>query len=302
MYNLFEPGDLLNSPYEAFLFDTAKHNFPVRSHWHHYMEILLMVEGTALVESDEKSYILAPGDMAVLPPEAIHAIYSKPGCDKQTHLLYYVIKFDLNRFRENIGYVPQLKSAVLQAMENPEVSFCFSSQDLAGFPVMEFVSGCAREAQTKHYGYYMIMYSYINCILVNMLRIWRGRGFTPSYEVSAPSGSSIETITEYIDAHSDQPLKVEQLAIRCNMSYSFFAKQFRQIYGRSCKEYIEYIRVIKTEDMLLFTDYDMTYISQAAGFSDCSHMIKTFRKYKNITPKQFRMQNTKNLRSSSTHP
>ncbi|MDE5823221.1 MAG: AraC family transcriptional regulator, partial [Lachnospiraceae bacterium] len=261
MYNLFEPGDLLNSPYEAFLFDTAKHNFPVRSHWHHYMEILLMVEGTALVESDEKSYILAPGDMAVLPPEAIHAIYSKPGCDKQTHLLYYVIKFDLNRFRENIGYVPQLKSAVLQAMENPEVSFCFSSQDLAGFPVMEFVSGCAREAQTKHYGHYMIMYSYINCILVNMLRIWRGRGFTPSYEVSAPSGSSIETITEYIDAHSDQPLKVEQLAIRCNMSYSFFAKQFRQIYGRSCKEYIEYIRVIKTEDMLLFTDYDMTYIS-----------------------------------------
>ena len=40
MYNLFEPGDLLNSPYEAFLFDTAKHAFPVRSHWHHYMEII----------------------------------------------------------------------------------------------------------------------------------------------------------------------------------------------------------------------------------------------------------------------
>ncbi len=115
------------------------------------------------------------------------------------------------------------------------------------------------------------------------------------------SGSSIETITEYIDAHSDQPLKVEQLAIRCNMSYSFFAKQFRQIYGRSCKEYIEYIRVIKTEDMLLYTDYDMTYISQAAGFSDCSHMIKTFRKYKNITPKQFRIQNTTTSRGISAH-
>lgn len=24
MYNLFEPGNLLNSPYEAFLFDTEK--------------------------------------------------------------------------------------------------------------------------------------------------------------------------------------------------------------------------------------------------------------------------------------
>ena len=54
MYTLFEPGDLLNSPYEALLFDTAKHSFPIRAHWHHYMEIILMVEGTAIVESDEK--------------------------------------------------------------------------------------------------------------------------------------------------------------------------------------------------------------------------------------------------------
>ncbi len=296
MYNLFEPGDLLNSPYEAILFDTAKHSFPIRAHWHHYMEIILMEEGAAIVECDENKYCLRPGDMAALPPKSIHAIYHEH--DSKERLLYYVIKFDLHRFRENIGYVPQLKSAILQAAENPSVSFYFSSRELAGFPIHEFVSGCAREAQSMHYGHYMIMYSYLNCILVNMLRIWREKGFVPSYEVSAPSGSSIETITEYIDAHSDQPLKVEQLALRCNMSYSFFAKQFRQLYGRSCKEYIGYIRVTKTEDMLLFTDYDMAYISQAAGFSDCSHMIKTFRKYKNITPKQFRIQNTKFRRSS----
>ena len=61
------------------------------------------------------------------------------------------------------------------------------------------------------------------------------------------------------------------------------------------QEYIEYIRVTKAEDLLLFSDYDLTYISQETGFSDCSHMIKTFRKYKNITPKQYRLQNTKTL-------
>lgn len=293
MHNLFEPGDILNSPYEAFLFDTAKFGFPIRPHWHYYMEILFMLKGTALVESDEKTYLLKTGDMAALPPKSIHAIYNKPG--EHENLLYYVIKFDLNRFRENISYVPQLKSAVLQAMNAPDVSFHFSSESLCGFPVFEFVSRCVEEAESRHYGYYMMMHSYLNCILVNMLRIWRENGFTPSYEVSVPSDYSIDTITEYIDAHSDQPLKVEQLAAHCNMSYSFFAKQFKQLYGRSCKEYIEYIRIIKTEDMLLFTDYDLTYISQAAGFSDCSHMIKTFRKYKNITPKQFRMQNTKVL-------
>ena len=179
MYNLFEPGDLLNSPYEAILFDTAKHSFPIRAHWHHYMEIILMEEGAAIVECDENKYCLRPGDMAALPPKSIHAIYHEHGSKER--LLYYVIKFDLNRFRENIGYVPQLKSAILQAAENPSVSFYFSSHELAGFPIHEFVSGCAREAQSMHYGHYMIMYSYLNCILVNMLRIWREKGFVPSY-------------------------------------------------------------------------------------------------------------------------
>lgn len=123
MYNLFEPGNLLNSPYEAFLFDTEKNCFPVRSHWHHYMEIILMVEGTALVENDEKKYLLHPGDMAALPPKSIHAICHETGNEK--HLLYYVIKFDLNRFRENIGYVPQLKSAVFAGDGKSRCLFLF---------------------------------------------------------------------------------------------------------------------------------------------------------------------------------
>ena len=36
-----------------------------------------------------------------------------------------------------------------------------------------------------------------------------------------------------------------------------FAKNFKQYYGRSCKEYIEFIRICKAEDMLLFTDFDL---------------------------------------------
>ena len=60
--------------------------------------------------------------MAALPPKSIHAIYHEH--DSKERLLYYVIKFDLNRFRENIGYVPQLKSAILQAAENPSPFSC----------------------------------------------------------------------------------------------------------------------------------------------------------------------------------
>ena len=73
------------------------------------------------------------------------------------------------------------------------------------------------------------------------------------------------------------------------LSYSCFAKKFSEHYSMSCKEYIEQQRIFMVEEMLLFTDFDLTYISNETGFSDCSHMIKSFKKHKGITPKKFRM-------------
>ena len=74
----------------------------------------------------------------------------------------------------------------------------------------------------------------------------------------------------------------------CHMSYSYFAKRFRETYGRSCKEYISYVRVSKAQEYLLHTDYDLNYIAMECGFFDCSHFIRTYKKWKGITPKQAR--------------
>lgn len=250
-----------------------------------------MLEGTTLVTCDRDEYYLHPGDMIALLPKKLHSI---SGSSKE-HLRYYVLKFDLNRFHDNNGMIPQLKSAILQADSDEHAFIHFSRENLDCFPIESYLQTCTQEYAQKNYGYNLAMHASISCLLLTMVRVWRSHGYTPPMKATQPADNSIDTITEYIDAHSNQTLRVEELASHCNMSYSFFAKKFKQLYGRSCKEYIEYIRVTKAEDLLLFTDYDLTYISQETGFSDCSHMIKTFRKYKNITPKQYRLQNTKTL-------
>ena len=67
------------------------------------------------------------------------------------------------------------------------------------------------------------------------------------------------------------------------MSYSNFARSFRQLYNQSCKEYIEFIRLNRVADLLIFTDLDLNYISQETGFSDCSHLIRSFKQWKGMT-------------------
>ena len=49
MNYLYEYSDILNTPYEAFEFDTLKNDFPVRPHFHHYVEFIYMLEGIGIV-------------------------------------------------------------------------------------------------------------------------------------------------------------------------------------------------------------------------------------------------------------
>ena len=113
------------------------------------------------------------------------------------------------------------------------------------------------------------MNSIVNTIMMYVIRMWRLNGFdTDAATIRTAGGDDIFYITEYIDSHTQDALKVEELAKMCKMSYSNFAKSFREIYGMSCKKYIEFVRLCKAEKMIRFTGYDMNYISQETGFSD----------------------------------
>ena len=130
-------------------------------------------------------------------------------------------------------------------------------------------------------------------LLTWMLRIWRNNGFdTDCYFSSLTKENTIYTITEYIDRHACENIRVEDIAALCHMSYSHFAKNFREIYGQSCKKYIEFIRLCKVEDMLLFTNFDLNYISQETGYADCSHLIRSLKEKYGVSPHQYRRQHS----------
>ena len=70
MNQLFEYGDIINRPIECFYFLSEQNNFPVRAHWHYYMEIIYMLEGTADVTVDNKEYKVVPGDLILFHPQS----------------------------------------------------------------------------------------------------------------------------------------------------------------------------------------------------------------------------------------
>lgn len=290
MNYLFEAPNALNAPYEGFIFDANKECFPIKPHWHYFMELIYILEGTAFIECDGESYILSPGECILFPPQAVHAIYAS------THEMpiYTVIKFDMSRLSNEHSYSPPIESILAASRTAKNVTLHFSPKQLSSIDLKMLFHTLVTEITQKDYGYDIHVQSLLWTLFINIFRYWRASGFDISQISSSTSTANemqaLYTIAHYIDKHSNEPLKVTKLAEMCHMSYSYFSKSFQKLYGKSCKQYIEFIRVYKACDYLRFTNYDLSYISEETGFSDCSHFIKTFKKLKGITPRQFRHQ------------
>ncbi len=203
---------------------------------------------------------------------------------------YQVIKFDLNFLNMAAGRRNQFfKIFEIICEKSPEYIF-FSSEMLSGFPIRDIFDTCINELEKKYYGYDVIACSQISALLSYFTRNWIGRGLNMDDVVRASNDPSdaFPGIIDYIEKHYNESLKIQDLAKMCKMSYSSFARLFKKTYHQSCKEYIEFIRLNKVKDLLRMTNIDLTCISNETGFSDCSHLIRTFKKWTGMTPKQWR--------------
>lgn len=289
MHILREDSDLINTPIECFYFDSEKDLFPVKQHWHYYMEIIYMINGTAKVCSGDMEHILHSGELMLFYPKMIHSIFSN-----DNRPLYFAgFKLDISRMNMTSNYSPKLRS-IFRFAEKTKLHTIFNQAQAKKMNADEIFHSCIQEYNMKQYCYDLIIRSQIYQLLIALIRCWQENGFVIGSDIYAEDGKyDIYTITEYIDENMNSDLRVADIATKCGMSYSHFAKNFNLVYHQSCKSYIEEMRIHKAKDFLMFTNFDLSYISQESGFSDSSHMIKSFKLATGLTPGEFRKQNIK---------
>ena len=113
--------------------------------------------------------------------------------------------------------------------------------------------------------------------------------FTESLFYTSDKGNSlIRNATEYIAVHFSEEITLTDVAEAIHLNATYLSTLFRQVTGRSFKDYLNQVRIREAQHLLKNTDYPIMEISIACGFSDQSYFTKVFRKYTGLTPKQYR--------------
>ena len=281
MFSSSEKMSPLTMPFECIRYPEAQTNIALSDQGCYDVKLLFLRQGELKARLKERDFSVTEGNVLVIPP---FVDYELDFDSESGNPQFLFVRLDVNQLWEP-AYTDGIRAIICCAWSQrmPMVSGERQKETQKLFTLAE---KCFEENDNRQIGWETAIKSYLTQLCVSLTRSWimaglkRPKNLTPN--------DPIYSITGYIYHNVQNGLKVEELADRCGLSYPWFAKKFREIYGISCKEYIEQVRVARVEQYLCFTDWDLAQISQITGYSDCSHMIKNFKRLMNKTPGQYR--------------
>ncbi|WP_248449329.1 helix-turn-helix domain-containing protein [Sinorhizobium meliloti] len=95
-------------------------------------------------------------------------------------------------------------------------------------------------------------------------------------------------IVDYVEAHLDQPLVLDQLAGEAKLSTFHFARMFRVSFGMPPHRYVDQRRIHRACHLLRDPATTLSAIALSCGYSSQSHFNRAFKAKTGVTPGEWR--------------
>ncbi len=110
--------------------------------------------------------------------------------------------------------------------------------------------------------------------------------------IGGQSSKLVIDVINYIRHHLTEPITVEAIAQHLYISRPHLSAKFRAETGETLTDFILKEKTEEAKRLLRYTDKTATAIAAYLGFSSQSHFTRVFKKYAEITPKEYRERYT----------
>lgn len=219
-------------------------------------------EGTLLLQGRE--YRLHEGTLAAIMPWQMSEV-----TEVAAPLTYYLIRYQLdavNLALKSLCSIAQDGEEILSKMEAAPVAEC----GVRGAERIEDIVGLLQAEPEGSEGGHSSAYAMSLIIELMILFCRQGR------EGGAAAGGSEAALLRYIYTHLNEKLTIPELSAMFYMSEGSIRKYIREVSGLSFFDLLAEMRVTRTMNFLLYTDFTLEEIAGILGYVDASHMSKVF--------------------------
>lgn len=98
----------------------------------------------------------------------------------------------------------------------------------------------------------------------------------------------LKQVLEFIEKNYANPITLQELSASVSMSPKYFCRFFSEMTHQTPVDYLNRQRIEEACLQLAATDDSITEIAYRNGFNDLSYFIRTFKKYKGMTPGKYK--------------
>lgn len=266
----------------AYYYITEEHpSYNMPFHWHKEWEIIRILQGEFLFYIDGQEYHAQKGDILLLREGILH------GGNPQ-NCIYDCLDFDLHGLFGNVFSVKDFLRPFYRNILLPDLYYPNCQSDI--YPIINELLSAFYENTAESYRRLLTLgnLSRLFAVLLDKQYYTENTGIASD---SATKVTQLKSVLEYIETHFSTALSLAELAGVIGMNPAYFCRFFHSVTHQTPMNYVNYYRVEQASNMLCNTEMSVTAVGMECGFNDTCHFVKTFKKYKGITPKQYQKRN-----------
>lgn len=271
-------------PYSYYSCSIPEYFTSVPPHWHNEFEISYVLKGGAEFFCGEEHFCSAEGDIILLSPNMLHAVYS---CGKQEQR-YDTIVFSGKMLgaEEDSRCAAECIRPLVNGSRGITARISRSDRNYTALAdCTQSIFFCAKANTPQHD-------LLLKSELLKLFWLLEQNGYLyPKARQESGQEALIRPIIGYIHAHFREKLSIEQLAQLAHLSKSYFMSCFRKTAGIGAMELVLQLRIQSACEKLVSTDETITSVAFQSGFENLSNFNRQFRKRVGCTPAEFRRLN-----------
>jgi AraC-like DNA-binding protein len=262
-------------PIQYYFVDDTHPRYVMNAHWHREFEIIRILSGSFTAYLNNTEIYLEQGDVLFVECNCLHR-------GQPHNCVYECIVVDLKMLStQKSGIIDQYISEILNSKIN--IKNIVSKSDCELYQTVNelFV------ALNNEKPYYELT---VCGLLFNLISQMYSYGYisNPSYTYSNKQVEQIGMIIDWINQNLKEPVNSKKLSEISNLNFNYLCKIFKNFTGKTIVQYVNEQRIEHACYDIAKKNKSITEAAFSNGFNDLSYFTKTFKRYKGITPREFK--------------
>ncbi len=251
-------------PIKLKILKISENNPPVFPyHWHEHIELLFIIEGSCIISYGSETMNASKNDLAIINCNELHSTQASDDsiifCMHISRSFFSDTDFDSLLFKSYI--------------KNDKI-------------VRELITDIFKEKEKQKEGYNMQIKGLTYLLMTHLMRNYSLK--KEDIPVKRTKLLKINAVLRYITTHYQTQITTADLAKKFFLSEYYFCHFFKSETGMTPLSYINKFRIEKATMHIKSTNESITQIGLMVGFQDSNYFSKIFKKYKGMSPREYR--------------